>query len=126
MSSCWSNERILDFINEIHKHPTLWDVETNEYKDRNAKKNIWVKIANKFNISSEEAYRKFKNLRTYAKNEEKKKKCSNEGSKQVKWFAYDAISFILSRDITNSEVDMSYTDVSKLFLFITIIINILI
>ncbi|XP_072391856.1 uncharacterized protein [Diabrotica undecimpunctata] len=105
MTNNWSNETIIDFINEIHLRPELWNVEFAIYKDRNAKKDAWALVAEKFHISSDEAYKKFKSLRTYAKNEEKKKiKSGSAGGKPVKWFAFDAISFILSQDTQNKEV----------------------
>ncbi|XP_050508389.1 uncharacterized protein LOC126885710 [Diabrotica virgifera virgifera] len=99
MTNNWTNERIIDFINVIYLHPELWNVESEIYKDRNAKKDAWAVIAEKFMISSDEAYKKFKSLRTYAKNEEKKSGFA--GGKPVKWFAFDAMSFILSQDTPN-------------------------
>ncbi|XP_013198545.1 uncharacterized protein LOC106141439 [Amyelois transitella] len=98
MSINWSNEKTIEFLNEVQKHPELWDVKTEVYKNRDAKKDGWALIAEKFGISSDDAYRKFKSLRTYAKNEEKKAKRASGGMKTVKWFAYDAISFILNQD----------------------------
>ena len=91
----WSNEKIIDFINEIHLHPVLWNVETSQYKDRNSKKDGWAAVATKFEITSDEAYKKFRSLRTYAKDEEKKKKSGSAGGNQITWFAYEAISFVL-------------------------------
>jgi hypothetical protein len=85
----------------MYLRPELWDIEQNRYKDRNLKEYSWPSIASEFAITPEEAYKKFKSLRTYVKNKQKKlPKNSGSGSgKIVKWFAYDAISFILSRDI---------------------------
>lgn len=79
MTNTWTNEKIVDFINEVHLHPELWDVKSGIYKDRNAKKDGWSVIAEKFNIASTEAYKKFRSLRTYAHNEEKKKKSGSAG-----------------------------------------------
>lgn len=104
MTLNWSNEKTIDFLNHIHAHPEVWDVKTESYKNRDAKRDGWAEISEIFGITSDEAYRKFKSLRTYAKNEEKKKKRSCGGFKSVKWFAYDAISFILDQDV-NSELD---------------------
>lgn len=70
--STWTNDRTIEFINEIYLRPELWDVEVSSYRDRNAKKDGWAAVAIKFNISSDEAYKKFRSLRTYAKNEHKK------------------------------------------------------
>lgn len=125
MTNTWSNEKIIDFINEVHLHPELWNVETGVYKDRNAKKDGWVVISAKIGVTSDEAYKKFRSLRTYVKNEEKKKnKSGSAGDKQVKWFAYDAISFILSQDTPNTGVDSESVMVSCNDFFITIIITI--
>lgn len=112
----WSNEKILNFINEIHVLPELWYVEASVYKDRNLKKDAWAVIAAKFNVTTEEAYKKFRNLRTYAKTELKKKKSGSGAGKKVTWFAFEAISFVLSRDIpdagTDSETNTMETTVS--------------
>ncbi|KAG5895813.1 hypothetical protein JTB14_028517 [Gonioctena quinquepunctata] len=106
MTNTWSNEKIIDFINEVHLHPELWNVETGIYRDRNAKKDGWAVISEKFGITSDEAYKKFRSLRTYAKNDEKKKiKSGSAGGKVVKWFASDAISFILAQDTPNTGLD---------------------
>jgi hypothetical protein len=43
------------------------------------------------------------------KNEQKKLHKNSESGKVVKWFAYDAISFILSRDIPESMMDTENT-----------------
>ena len=103
----WTNEKILSFINSIYLRPELWDVEQNCYKDRNRKKESWQSVASEFAITPEEAYKKFRSLRTYAKNEQKKlhKNSGSGGDKIVKWFAYDTISFTLSRDIPESGMD---------------------
>jgi len=107
----WTNEKILSFINSIYLRPELWDVEQNCYKDRNRKKDSWQSVASEFAITPEEAYKKFRSLRTYAKNEQKKlhKNSGSGGGKIVKWFAYDTISFILSRDIPESGMDTENT-----------------
>lgn len=118
-NNTWSNEKIIDFINEIHLHPELWNVETGIYKDRNAKKDGWAVISEKFGISSDEAYKKFRSLRTYAKNEEKKKIKSGSagGNKVVKWFAFDAISFILTQDTPNTGLDSENATQASIFIY---------
>ena len=79
--------------------------------DRNHKKDSWQSVASEFAITPEEAYKKFRSLRTYVKNEQKKlhKNSGSGGGKIVKWFAYDTISFILSRDISESGMDTGNT-----------------
>ncbi|CAH1100724.1 unnamed protein product [Psylliodes chrysocephalus] len=103
MTNTWSNANIIEFINEIHLHPELWNVETGIYEDRNAKKDGWAVIAKKFGISSDEANKKLRSLRTYTKNEVNKKKTGSAGGKLVKWF--DAISFVLAQDAQNTGLD---------------------
>ncbi|KAG5858266.1 hypothetical protein JTB14_032633 [Gonioctena quinquepunctata] len=119
MTNTWSNGKIIDFINEVHLHPELWNVETGIYEDRNAKKDGWAVISEKFGITSDEAYKKFRSLRTYAKNEEKKRiKSGSASGKVVKWFAFDAISFILAQDTPNPGLDSeNATQVGILLLY---------
>lgn len=125
MTYTWSNEKIIDFINEVHLHPELWNVETGIYKDRNAKKDGWAVISEKFGITSDEAYKKFRSLRTYAKNEEKKKiKSGSAGGKVVKWFAFDAISFILTQDTPNTGLDSENATQVSIFIIVLITDNV--
>ncbi|KAI5652148.1 alcohol dehydrogenase transcription factor myb/SANT-like domain-containing protein [Phthorimaea operculella] len=101
MTNTWSNETVIDFINEVHLHPELWDVKSGHYKDRNVKKDGWAEVAEKFGIGSDDAYKKFRSLRTYAQTETKKNKSGSSGGKSVKWFAFDSISFVLNQNIAN-------------------------
>ena len=36
------------FINETEKRPSIWDMKSPEYKDRNIKKKCWEEITNIF------------------------------------------------------------------------------
>ncbi|XP_023945513.2 uncharacterized protein LOC112051206 [Bicyclus anynana] len=103
-SRIWSNKKIIKFIKEVHIRPELWNVSVCEYRDRKAKFNAWSAVAAQFNITPDMAYKKFRNLRTYAKTEHRKK-CG----KAISWFAYDAISFILSGDGTDRGIDSEGT-----------------
>jgi hypothetical protein len=102
----------------------LWDVEQNCYKDRNRKKDTWRSVASEFAITPEEAYKKLRSLRTYAKNEQKKlhKNSGSGGGKIVRCFAYDTISFTLSRDIPESGMDTENTNNEKVLLCIVFLI----
>ncbi|XP_041983059.1 uncharacterized protein LOC121736074 [Aricia agestis] len=70
-----------------------------------AKKDGWNEIAEKFGITNDEAYKKFRSLRTYALNEQKKNKSGSAGGRIVKWFAYDAISFVYNQNTANTGLD---------------------
>jgi hypothetical protein len=87
----WTNDHVLSFINSVYLRPELWDIEQNTYKDKNLKKDSWQSVGSEFGITAEEAYKKFRSLRTYARNEHKKmhKNSGSGGVKHVKWFAYD-------------------------------------
>lgn len=100
-------------------------METGIYKDRNAKKDGWAVISEKFGITSDEAYKKFRSLRTYAKNEEKKKiKSGSSGGKVVKWFAFDAISFILTQDTPNTGLDSENATQVSIFIIVLMTDNV--
>ncbi|XP_030040548.2 uncharacterized protein LOC115455896 [Manduca sexta] len=101
----WTDEMIIQFINEIRRRPELWDVNNMAYKDREAKRNSWSRVGSLFDVTPDEAYSKFRNLRTYARNEQKK----NKG--KVTWFAYDAISFIFTPNNQN-QIDGESTGIS--------------
>lgn len=105
----WNNESIIDFLNAIRIRPELWNVNSDKYKDRDMRKNAWAEIAPRFSVTPEDAYRKFKSLRTYAKQDEKTRKIG--GSKPATWFAHDAISFLLSQDGDNTtDIFVSISD----------------
>lgn len=95
----------MDFINAVHLRRELWDVEESSFRNRVAKKDGWQAVGEEFGISGVEASKKFKNLRTYAQNERKKQKSGSGASKKKPWFAFEAIQFVLARDIPNAGVD---------------------
>ncbi|XP_077288978.1 uncharacterized protein LOC143913197 [Arctopsyche grandis] len=105
----WSNEKTLNFINDIYLRPELWNVEAIDYKEKDKKKNSWTYISEKYEISCNEAYKKFKSLRTYVNSEQRKieKKTISSGGSKVKssWFAFNAMSFVLSRDVPDKGMD---------------------
>lgn len=78
-------------------------METGIYKDRNAKKDGWAVIAEYIEKFRDEAYKNFKSLRTYTKNEETKR--LKLVVLEVKWFSFDAISFILIQNTANIGLD---------------------
>jgi hypothetical protein len=47
-------------------------VAQNTYKDKNLKKDSWQSVGSEFGMTAEEAYKKFRSLRKYAKNEHQK------------------------------------------------------
>jgi hypothetical protein len=67
----WTNEQFLSFIYYIYLRPELWEVEQNCCRHRNRKEHSWQIVTSEFAITPEEAYKKFRSLRTYAKNKQK-------------------------------------------------------
>lgn len=55
LTNTWSKETVIDFINEVHVHPELWDVKSGIYNDKNAKKDRWFHISEKLGVTSDEA-----------------------------------------------------------------------
>ncbi|CAG9772076.1 unnamed protein product [Ceutorhynchus assimilis] len=65
-----------------------------------------------------------RSLRTYAKNEEKKKiKSGSAGGKVVKWFAFDAISFIPTQDTPNTGLDSENATQMSIFIIVSLTDN---
>lgn len=52
------------FMEEVQIYPCLYDKTCKEFKNKNVKFNAWSKIALKFNITPDEAEKKYKNIRT--------------------------------------------------------------
>lgn len=57
-------ERTADFTEEVQKYDCLYNKFSKDYKNKYTKMNCWAKIAEKFDMSAEEAEKKFKNIRT--------------------------------------------------------------
>ncbi|CAG5034947.1 unnamed protein product [Parnassius apollo] len=121
-SLSWNNEKIINFIDAVRLHPCLWDNKSPDFKDRLLKKDEWTAIGLQFEISHNEAVKKFKNLRTYFNNEikklEKKQKSGSGAFQESNWFAFKSLLFLKGTDEadsgletkTKSEVDTNADD----------------
>ena len=64
MASERGSADVADFMEEVQKYDCLYNKFSKNYKNKYTKMNCWRKIADKFDMSPEEAEKKFKNIRT--------------------------------------------------------------
>ncbi|XP_061716396.1 uncharacterized protein LOC133524416 isoform X2 [Cydia pomonella] len=95
----WSNEKLLNFINDYKKCKVLWDIRNPNYKHNNKKRKILIAFGQKYGMDEGSVRKKIKNLRSAFHREHhrltSKMKDDHESDEVRKWFAYDALKFIL-------------------------------
>ncbi|XP_047991112.1 uncharacterized protein LOC125230123 isoform X1 [Leguminivora glycinivorella] len=98
----WTNEKLLSFINDYRKCKVLWDIRNPNYKHNGNKRKILITIGQKYGMDEGSVRKKIKNLRSAFHREHhrlmNKIKDDHESEDVRKWFAYDALKFIL--DVT--------------------------
>ena len=50
-------------IEVVKNYPALYDLSNESYRDKNAKENAWIKVANECSVTTECAKKKWKSLR---------------------------------------------------------------
>ena len=63
-SATFATKENLAFIEEVQKYDCVYNKYSRDFKNKFKKYNCWVQIATKFDISPEEAEKKFRNVRT--------------------------------------------------------------
>ena len=94
----FTDDQILQLINEYEKYPVLWDPKDKFYKLNNKKKDAWDAIASVFETNGDVLKKKMNSvLNSYRRERQKvNTKCSGMGANEVytsTWFAYNAPSF---------------------------------
>ncbi|XP_063536629.1 uncharacterized protein LOC134746231 [Cydia strobilella] len=95
----WTNEKLLNFINDYRKCKVLWDIRNPNYKHNSKKRKILIAFGQKYGMDEGSVRKKIKNLRSAFHREHhrltSKMKDDHESDDVRKWFAYDALKFIL-------------------------------
>ncbi|XP_063364480.1 uncharacterized protein LOC134653107 [Cydia amplana] len=97
----WTNEKLLNFIKDYRKCKVLWDIRNPNYNKHNIKKRkILIAFGQKYGMDEGSVRKKIKNLRSAFHREHHRltSKMKDESDDVRKWFAYDALKFIL--DVT--------------------------
>ena len=79
-----ANYSVEGFMEEVQKYPCLYDKFSKEFKDKFKKVNSWKKIGQKFDMSAEEAEKRFNNARTSYGRYLKKQKKSGSGRQDAR------------------------------------------
>ena len=95
----WSRVDIEEMIVEYEGRPSLWDVSSPEYRDRNKKTEAWKTLAVKLDREIGEVQRKIHNLRNQFCQELKKSGETNSGqataqTSKSRWPYFDSLKFI--------------------------------
>ncbi|CAH1396344.1 unnamed protein product [Nezara viridula] len=97
----WSTENTLRLIDVFHNTPCLWNVLSDDYRDREKKKRCWNIIAQQFGVPVTDVEKKIHNLKTQFYREHKRvtKDRKNRGYPQTvsNWFAYKHLMFLHHR-----------------------------
>lgn len=94
----WSSEKTLLLIEDFHSSRCLWDVTSEDYKNRNKKRLTLEDIGKKYETSASDVEKKIHNLKTQFYREHRKtKELKKSGSSPFKsgWFAYQHLLFLL-------------------------------
>ena len=98
----WNISKTLNFIEDYRRNQVLWDTKHADYKNYVVKKATLHQLAERYGGNLEGIKKKIKNLRSVFHREHKKltsKMCgSNFELPARRWFAYDAMQFILDAD----------------------------
>ena len=116
----WSTEKTLQLIELLHSSPVLWDVTSEDYKNRMKKMDALREIATTFSVSEIDTEKKIKSLKVQFRREHLKLtslKRSGTSPKKCAWFGYEPLLFLLqgqesrgsrSTDTPEREVSLCY------------------
>jgi hypothetical protein len=112
----FTDDQIINLINEYEKYPVLWDPNHKFYKLNNKKKDAWDEMASFFNINGEVLKKKMNSvLNSYRRERQKvNSKTSGMGANEVytsTWFAYNALQFLHTKyqpRPTKNTIEVSY------------------
>ncbi|XP_060868458.1 uncharacterized protein LOC132943462 [Metopolophium dirhodum] len=81
----------------VSRHPCLYDLQHNAYKDIHIKENVWKEIATRLKKSVDDCKKRFKNMKdTYNKKRRSRKMGTGSAAKDKpsKWMLEDMLSFL--------------------------------
>ena len=110
--STWTNARIIELINAMKNCPAMWDINSDDYKDKVFKNEELRRLAREFNSTEFEINRKIKSLKTQFTREHKKIMVMQVLGKSIprsKWFGYEHLKFLLQCNINDSRIISSQT-----------------
>ena len=110
--STWTNARIIELINAMKNCPVMWDINSDDYKDKVFKNEELRRLAREFNSTEFEINRKIKSLKTQFTREHKKIMVMQVLGKSIprsKWFGYEHLKFLLQCNINDSRIISSQT-----------------
>ena len=111
----WSNEQVLQLIEDYHASSCLWDVTSTDYKNRVKRKLALESLAAKHEVTVADIEKTIHILKTSFNRERKKIYLSSGTSpKKSTWFAVDYLLFLLpaneSKGSRNTDLDEANTE----------------
>nr|CAH7769819.1 unnamed protein product [Callosobruchus chinensis] len=96
-STAWTNELVVELIDNYKLHECLWNAKHIKYKCRNTKLDAWVTLAEKTGKNVAEVKRKVKNIvAQFARERRRRRTMKKSGAAayfKSKWFAYESLLF---------------------------------
>ena len=83
-----------EFMGKVQKHPVIYDKFSQEFKNNDMKKNAWNMIAARFDMSVEEAEKKYSNIRSAYGRANKKRKLTPSGSGRQPTNKYEYLQWL--------------------------------
>lgn len=93
----WTNKKVLSFIKDLQLNECLWNIKSEQYRDRKAKSDAIEHLSSKYEISISEVEKKIANLRCQFRREHKKSSNINKSGSypRATWFGYKPLLFLL-------------------------------
>lgn len=113
-----------EFMTEVQKYPIIYDKFSKEFKNNDMKKNAWILISEKFDISTEEAEKKYFNIRSAYGRAAKKRKLMPSGSGRQPVNQYEYLQW-LDTYIDHRETSSNISRTVQLLSFSSIIDEVL-
>ncbi|KAH8264412.1 hypothetical protein KR038_008316 [Drosophila bunnanda] len=106
----WDRESTIKLIELYENQSVLWDVSSQDYKDKHKKQNAYRAIGEELGKSDDDLKTKIHNLRTQFFQEVRrvKQKKSDQGTSDnhtSKWEFFDALKFIQNDDGNNDKIE---------------------
>jgi hypothetical protein len=94
----WTSKKVLSFIKDMQLNECLWNIRSEQYRNRKAKNEAIEHLARKYEISVSDVEKKISNLKCQFRREHRKAvnlKRIGPYTRRATWFGYEALSFLL-------------------------------
>lgn len=122
----WSQQRTLFFIQDLHRNPCLWNLKSEDYKNRIKKNEALEALGVKYKVNAVIANNKIRALKNQFYREYRKIKVAEKQGlvpRRITWFGYKHLLFLLLGSLsttnikTETKVSMFFCDFLLVFIY---------